>query len=178
MDILSICSRPDLMMEWMMNPLKALRYFLYEQYKFCFAKFLVIGVIFAIMGLFFYSMPVSLFFYQLSLRKGSMLLKIVCRHFFLLTWLLLSFNYYLAYKQQLWWTVRMLLNAFLDTPANVFPCFRDTLWRNCSEHEIYKVKYFRECWSRSYLVLKVKLPWKRYGIKRWFKQNVKTTAIE
>lgn len=49
--------RPDVMMQWMMNPLKALRYFLWEQYKFCLAKFVVIGIIFAIMGLFFYSMP-------------------------------------------------------------------------------------------------------------------------
>jgi len=48
------------MMEWMMNPLKALRYFLWEQYKVCFAKFVILAVIGAIMGLFFYSMPVSL----------------------------------------------------------------------------------------------------------------------
>lgn len=42
-----------------MNPLKAFRYFLWEQYKGCFAKFVILAVIGAIMGLFFYSMPVS-----------------------------------------------------------------------------------------------------------------------
>ncbi|XP_066910478.1 otoferlin-like [Clytia hemisphaerica] len=56
-DALPPPNRPDLAMEWMMNPLKAFRYFLWEQYKFCLAKFVVLAVIGAIMGLFFYSMP-------------------------------------------------------------------------------------------------------------------------
>ncbi|XP_065652291.1 otoferlin isoform X5 [Hydra vulgaris] len=50
-------NRPDVAMQWMANPLKALRYFLWEQYKFCFGKFVIIGVILAIMGLFMYTMP-------------------------------------------------------------------------------------------------------------------------
>ena len=49
--------RPDIMMEWMMQPLKALRYALWEQHKFACAKFFVLLIIFAVVGLFLYTMP-------------------------------------------------------------------------------------------------------------------------
>ncbi|XP_065062327.1 otoferlin-like isoform X2 [Rhopilema esculentum] len=50
-------NRPDTSFTWFMNPFKSLRYMIWEQYKFCLLKFLVIGLLIALMGLFFYSMP-------------------------------------------------------------------------------------------------------------------------
>ena len=41
-----------------MNPFKSLKYLLWNNYKMCLIKFLVIGLLVALMGLFFYSMPV------------------------------------------------------------------------------------------------------------------------
>lgn len=41
-----------------MNPFKSLKYMLWNNYKMCLIKFLVIGLLVALMGLFFYSMPV------------------------------------------------------------------------------------------------------------------------
>ena len=52
-------------MQWMMNPLKALRYFLWEQYKSYLAKLVLIGIEFFVIGLFFHSMPVRFFFLHL-----------------------------------------------------------------------------------------------------------------
>lgn len=52
-------SRPDTSFTWFMNPFKSLRYMIWEQYKFCLLKFLVVGMLIALMVLFFYSMPVS-----------------------------------------------------------------------------------------------------------------------
>ena len=49
--------RPDIMMEWMMSPLKALRYAMWEQHKFCIAKFVVLLIVGGVMGLFLYTMP-------------------------------------------------------------------------------------------------------------------------
>lgn len=43
-----------------MNPFKSLKYMLWNNYKMCLIKFLVIGLLVALMGLFFYSMPVRL----------------------------------------------------------------------------------------------------------------------
>ena len=60
---LSPFSRPDLQMQWIMNPLKALRSFLWEQYKSYLAKLVLIGIEFFVIGLFFHSMPVRFFFY-------------------------------------------------------------------------------------------------------------------
>ncbi|XP_031569345.1 otoferlin-like [Actinia tenebrosa] len=50
-------NRPDATFMWMMNPLKSLKYMLWNNYKMCLLKFLVIGLLVALMGLFFYSMP-------------------------------------------------------------------------------------------------------------------------
>jgi len=52
------CSRPDSTFTWFMNPFKSLKYLLWNNYKMCLIKFLVIGLLVALMGLFFYSMPV------------------------------------------------------------------------------------------------------------------------
>ena len=54
-------SRPDTSFTWFMNPFKSLRYMIWEQYKFCLLKFLVVAMLVAVMVLFFYSMPVSCF---------------------------------------------------------------------------------------------------------------------
>ncbi|CAB4009721.1 otoferlin-like isoform X1 [Paramuricea clavata] len=50
-------NRPDTSFVWFMNPLKSLRYMLWNNYKMCIVKFLVIFLLLALMGLFFYSMP-------------------------------------------------------------------------------------------------------------------------
>jgi len=50
-------NRPDTSFTWFMNPFKSLRYMIWEQYKFCLLKFLVVGMLIALMVLFFYSMP-------------------------------------------------------------------------------------------------------------------------
>ncbi|XP_068680924.1 otoferlin-like isoform X7 [Montipora foliosa] len=50
-------NRPDSTFTWFMNPFKSLKYMLWNNYKMCLIKFLVIGLLVALMGLFFYSMP-------------------------------------------------------------------------------------------------------------------------
>lgn len=50
-------NRPDVGMTWMMNPLTALKNFLWAQYKYCLAKFAILAIIFAVMGLFLYKSP-------------------------------------------------------------------------------------------------------------------------
>ncbi|XP_066930260.1 otoferlin-like isoform X4 [Clytia hemisphaerica] len=50
-------NRPDTSFTWFMNPFKSLRYMIWEQYKFCLLKFLVVAMLIALMALFFYSMP-------------------------------------------------------------------------------------------------------------------------
>ncbi|KXJ13200.1 Otoferlin [Exaiptasia diaphana] len=50
-------NRPDATFTWMMNPLKGLKAMLWNNYKMCMLKCLVIGLLVALMGLFFYSMP-------------------------------------------------------------------------------------------------------------------------
>ncbi|XP_020629755.1 otoferlin-like isoform X2 [Orbicella faveolata] len=50
-------NRPDSTFTWFMNPFKSLKYLLWNNYKMCLIKFLVIGLLVALMGLFFYSMP-------------------------------------------------------------------------------------------------------------------------
>ena len=57
-DVCCVCSRPDSTFTWFMNPFKSLKYMLWNNYKMCLIKFLVIGLLVALMGLFFYSMPV------------------------------------------------------------------------------------------------------------------------
>ncbi|XP_047135991.1 otoferlin isoform X1 [Hydra vulgaris] len=50
-------NRPDTSFTWFMNPFKSLRYMIWEQYKFCLLKFLVVAMLMGLMILFFYSMP-------------------------------------------------------------------------------------------------------------------------
>ncbi|KAK3744957.1 hypothetical protein QZH41_000287 [Actinostola sp. cb2023] len=50
-------NRPDATFTWMMNPLKGLKAMLWNNYKMCMLKCLVIGLLVALLGLFFYSMP-------------------------------------------------------------------------------------------------------------------------
>ena len=57
-ELTCFCSRPDSTFTWFMNPFKSLKYLLWNNYKMCLIKFLVIGLLVALMGLFFYSMPV------------------------------------------------------------------------------------------------------------------------
>lgn len=49
--------RPDIMMQWMMSPLKALRYALWEQHKFCVLKLIATIIVGGTLGLFLYTMP-------------------------------------------------------------------------------------------------------------------------
>ena len=54
-----------------MNPFKSLKYLLWNNYKMCLIKFLVIGLLVALMGLFFYSMPVRAPFEYDTFTIGS-----------------------------------------------------------------------------------------------------------
>ena len=54
-----------------MNPFKSLKYLLWNNYKMCLIKFLVIGLLVALMGLFFYSMPVRALFEYDTFTIGS-----------------------------------------------------------------------------------------------------------
>jgi len=56
-----------------MNPFKSLRYMIWEQYKFCLLKFLVVAMLIALMALFFYSMPVCFY-----LKRFKFLINVRC----------------------------------------------------------------------------------------------------
>ena len=74
-------SRPDTSFTWFMNPFKSLRYMIWEQYKFCLLKFLVVAMLVAVMVLFFYSMPVSCFHF-VSFRFSFLSVFRACCFFF------------------------------------------------------------------------------------------------
>ena len=69
--LMLLFSRPDTSFVWFMNPLKSLRYMLWNNYKMCIVKFLVIFLLLALMGLFFYSMPVSCYHQSISVGGGG-----------------------------------------------------------------------------------------------------------
>eukprot|EP00794_Sanderia_malayensis_P004873 gene4873-5512_t len=58
---LSKPNRPSDSMSLFMSPLKMLKYFLWDSYKWVLLKFLVVFLLLALMGLFFYSMPCWIF---------------------------------------------------------------------------------------------------------------------
>lgn len=72
-------SRPNDSFFTFMGPLTMLRYLIWEPYKFCLLKGLVVALLLAILGLFLYSMPVS------SLITYPFDLKHYKRFIFLLT---------------------------------------------------------------------------------------------
>ena len=68
-------SRPDTSFTWFMNPFKSLRYMIWEQYKFCLLKSLVVAMLIALMALFFYSMPVSMSRGKMPIQSHSYIPK-------------------------------------------------------------------------------------------------------